>query len=245
MRHYQHHIGDYEAATSHLTWEEDLAYTRLLRVYFRDEKLRAFSLADVFRLIRAKSKKQKKATETVLEEFFTRTESGWINNRAEKELRKYRERSNKAAEAANQRWAQDANASPEHCFLNANAMPPITHKPITNKKDPLTPKGGKGISLKDLSNPEAVEAWRNLNRKGLKLKRDHATLVWLNAAAIKALERGDDPVGYFIKLAQELATGNDGIVGDDFYQRAKQRLNATAPGAALAETNGVDDDEAD
>jgi uncharacterized protein YdaU (DUF1376 family) len=35
---YKHHLGDYDAATAHLSWDEDQAYTRLLRLYYRTEK---------------------------------------------------------------------------------------------------------------------------------------------------------------------------------------------------------------
>ena len=31
MNYYEHHIGDYDADISHLSWAEDMAYTRLIR----------------------------------------------------------------------------------------------------------------------------------------------------------------------------------------------------------------------
>ncbi len=37
MYYYQFHIGDYRAATSHLNNEEDLAYRRLLDMYYDTE----------------------------------------------------------------------------------------------------------------------------------------------------------------------------------------------------------------
>ena len=38
MNYYRHHIGDYDANTAHLTWLEDMAYTRLMRLYYRREQ---------------------------------------------------------------------------------------------------------------------------------------------------------------------------------------------------------------
>lgn len=38
MNYYEHHLGDWAAATGHLTWDEDMAYTRLLRAYYHHEK---------------------------------------------------------------------------------------------------------------------------------------------------------------------------------------------------------------
>ena len=37
MYYYPHHIGDYKSATAHLTNEEDLAYRRLLEMYYDTE----------------------------------------------------------------------------------------------------------------------------------------------------------------------------------------------------------------
>jgi hypothetical protein len=37
MHYYQFHIGDYRSATAHLTNEEDLAYRRLLDMYYDTE----------------------------------------------------------------------------------------------------------------------------------------------------------------------------------------------------------------
>lgn len=164
MHHYQHHIGDYEAATSHLTWEEDMAYTRLMRVYYRDEKLRALSLDEVFRLVRAKTKTQKKAVETVLAEFFIKTADGWQNKRVEKEIRKFQDKSLKAQSSANARWGHDANAMPTHKPDDANAMLTDNRKPITDNQEPVntppTPASGDGDEPPAL--PEVVLAWNEI-----------------------------------------------------------------------------------
>ena len=51
MRHFPHHIGDYAAATAHLSFMEDAAYHRLLRRYYQDEKPLPADLAAVQRLV--------------------------------------------------------------------------------------------------------------------------------------------------------------------------------------------------
>ena len=43
MNYYEHHLGDWAAATGHLTWDEDMAYTRLLRAYYHAERPIAYS----------------------------------------------------------------------------------------------------------------------------------------------------------------------------------------------------------
>lgn len=77
MNYYEHHIRDYDAATSHLTWDEDLAYTRLIRWYYRKEMPIPADIGEACRQVRATSRSQKQAVEAVLREFFTLGEDGW------------------------------------------------------------------------------------------------------------------------------------------------------------------------
>ena len=86
MNYYKHHIGDYAAATAHLSILEDGVYSRLLRIYYRDEKPLPLDLKAVQRLVGARSKDEREAVQTVLEEFFTREDDGWHNRRADAEI---------------------------------------------------------------------------------------------------------------------------------------------------------------
>lgn len=86
MNFYKHHIGDYAAATAHLTWDEDMAYTRLMRAYYRDEKPIPISLDVVHRLVKAKNRAQKQAVEAILTEFFSLQEDGWHSKRCDAEI---------------------------------------------------------------------------------------------------------------------------------------------------------------
>ncbi|MGH8435105.1 MAG: DUF1376 domain-containing protein, partial [Pseudomonas sp.] len=70
MNYYEHHIGDYDTETSHLTWVEDLAYRRLVALYYRKEKPIPADVDEACRLIRATNREQKKAVSAVLSEFF-------------------------------------------------------------------------------------------------------------------------------------------------------------------------------
>ena len=93
MNYYPHHIGDYLTATAHLSWAEDCAYRRLLDVYYSRERAIPADIAQACRLVRAASKDERKAVETVLTEFFTQTADGWRHGRCDAEIVK-------AAEAA-------------------------------------------------------------------------------------------------------------------------------------------------
>ncbi|WP_454691150.1 YdaU family protein [Achromobacter aloeverae] len=77
MNYYEHHIRDYDAATAHLSWDEDMAYTRLLRWYYRKEQPIPADIKEACRQVRAATKAQRDAVATVLKEFFVLRDDGW------------------------------------------------------------------------------------------------------------------------------------------------------------------------
>jgi len=89
MNYYQHHIGDYLVQTSHLTFIEDAAYSRLLRLYYYRESPFPSDISTVQRLSGARSKVEKAAVETVLQEFFILQDDGWHNPKADEEITRY------------------------------------------------------------------------------------------------------------------------------------------------------------
>lgn len=91
MNYYEHHIRDYDAATSHLSWDEDLAYTRLIRWYYRKEKPIPADLKEACRQVRAITKLQRDAVESVLKEFFELRDDGWHNDTCDEALERYKD----------------------------------------------------------------------------------------------------------------------------------------------------------
>lgn len=89
MNYYEHHIGDYAEATSHLSFVEDAAYSRLIRKYYSTEKPLPVEISQVQRLVGAKTKEEKKSVEVVLQEFFILEDDGWHNKRCDADLEKY------------------------------------------------------------------------------------------------------------------------------------------------------------
>lgn len=86
MNFYKHHIGDYAAATAHLSILEDGCYSRLLRIYYRDEKPLPSDLKLVQRLAGARTRDEREAVQTVLEEFFDMQADGWHSKRCDEEI---------------------------------------------------------------------------------------------------------------------------------------------------------------
>lgn len=123
MNYYPFHIGDYFSTTRHLSWEEDCAYRRLLDVYYRDERPIPSEIPAACRLILAKTKAQRHAVETVLNEFFVLSESGWTNRRADAEIMTMQGRQQVQREKANKRWDQARKAMSQHDETDAAAYP--------------------------------------------------------------------------------------------------------------------------
>ena len=82
---YKFHIGDYLTHTVHLSDAEDLAYRRLMDLYYMSEKAIPLDTESVARKIRL----DLDITESVLGEFFEHTENGYYNHRCHVEIAKY------------------------------------------------------------------------------------------------------------------------------------------------------------
>ena len=89
MNYYEHHIGDYAEATAHLTFVEDAAYSRMIRKYYATEKPLPADVCAVQRLLCARTKSEKAAVVTVLNEFFVLKDDGWHNARCDAEIARY------------------------------------------------------------------------------------------------------------------------------------------------------------
>lgn len=114
MNYYQHHIGDYDSHTSHLTWLEDTAYRRLICLYYRTQKPLSLDVGAVCRLIRANSRYEKEAVQQVLSEFFTLEDDGYHSSRCDNEINAYSEKAekNKANGAKGGRPKKEPNNNP-------------------------------------------------------------------------------------------------------------------------------------
>jgi uncharacterized protein YdaU (DUF1376 family) len=89
MNYFEHHIGDYAEATAHLTFVEDAAYSRMIRKYYAQEKPLPADVKAVQRLVGARTKEEKIAVETVLQEFFSLEADGWHQARCDQAIAEF------------------------------------------------------------------------------------------------------------------------------------------------------------
>jgi uncharacterized protein YdaU (DUF1376 family) len=86
LNYYKRHIGDYAAATRHLSLLEHGVYCLMLDVYYTSERALPVDTRAVQRLINARSKEEREAVEVVLEEFFEKHADGWHQSRCDEEI---------------------------------------------------------------------------------------------------------------------------------------------------------------
>lgn len=157
MNYYPFHIGDYAAHTGHLEPLEDLAYRRMLDLYYVRECALPESPEEIARLIRMKGNVDE--IKAVLREFFTNNDGdGWIHMRCEEEIRRMQDKQAKARESAKaSHSARRANAERTHSERNSERKPNAeqTHSESlatnTNTNTTIAPKvhRGRGTRLPD------------------------------------------------------------------------------------------------
>lgn len=140
MHYYQHNIADYRKDTAHLSLLEHGIYRQLLDTYYLTEKPIPLDDAVAMRTHSIRTADEVQAYKNVLSDFFFETDDGYIHKRCDSVIASYHAKSDQSRKAANARWAgvsEDSNADAmrTHTGRNADAMPTINHKPLTNSKD--------------------------------------------------------------------------------------------------------------
>lgn len=105
MIYYSHHIGDYRRDTAHLSLLEHGVYRQLLDFYYLNEEPITLDHAKLMRSLCVRTAEEKEALANVLNDFFTKTENGYIQGKCDSVITKYHGKSAKAAESAKIRWA--------------------------------------------------------------------------------------------------------------------------------------------
>lgn len=180
MHYYQFNIGDYKSHTEHLSEMEDLCYRRLLDWYYLHEIPIPLDLTETARQIRMRLHND--CIAIVLREYFEQTEHGWIHHRANSEIAKAGDKSQKASESAKARWNKNnktnANAMRTHSDSNA------THNTIHTTQDTKHNKAAVAAT------PDGVSqsVWDDFvkHRKTLKAQISKTAITRIEQEASKA-----------------------------------------------------------
>lgn len=82
---YKHHIGDYAKKTAHLSIQEHGAYLLMLHTYYGTERPLPKG-ETLYRIVRAVTKPERAAVDSIARQFWTETETGYVNGRAFEEM---------------------------------------------------------------------------------------------------------------------------------------------------------------
>jgi uncharacterized protein YdaU (DUF1376 family) len=136
MNFYQHHIGDFNNATRHLTRVERALYRDLIELYYDTEKPLITDFEALARRILARDEQEKAALKVVLDEFFTLEFDGYHNNRCDAEIAKYhanvesKSRAGRASALARKHNSTHIEHMLDECLTN--------QEPLTINQEPRT-----------------------------------------------------------------------------------------------------------
>lgn len=105
MNFFKLYIGDYQRDTAHLSIAEHGAYVLMLQHYYATEKPLPKGKA-LHRMLRAQDKRERDAIDTIAREFWTETEEGLVNERADEEITKANTQAETNARIAREREAK-------------------------------------------------------------------------------------------------------------------------------------------
>jgi uncharacterized protein YdaU (DUF1376 family) len=136
MHYYSFHVSDYIHDTAHLTNEEDLAYRRLLDLYYTQEKPIPNRTQEVARRIRMG--KNIAAVQTVLEEFFmfSQEHDFWFHKRCDETIAAYQAKAER--NRAIGKLGGRPKSNPEETQTVSKHNP--NQEPITNNHKPIKEK---------------------------------------------------------------------------------------------------------
>lgn len=109
MNYWERWIGDWKRKTAHLSAEAKGIYSELLDHEYATHKPLPLDREDIYRLAGARTASECKSTDKVLAEFYTKTEAGYVNPRAQEEIAKRSAYVEAQRGRANARWKDHVN----------------------------------------------------------------------------------------------------------------------------------------
>jgi len=176
MHYFPFHIGDYRSSTAHLSNDEDLAYRRLIEMYYDTEQPIQNDTKRVARRIRV----AEVVVSVVLEDFFTATDDGWRHERCDEEIVKYNQMADRNRRNGR---AGGRPKNPVGSDTKPTGKATKNQEPITKNQEPKKDKA--------LPRPESVseQVWADFVSQRKKLKAD-ITATGLSGIAREAAKAG-------------------------------------------------------
>lgn len=236
MNYYPFHLGDYAAHTGHLEPMEDLAYRRLLDVYYMREGALPADIQVTAKLVRLRSCAAD--VESVLNEFFVLTEDGWRHQRCDREIEKMQDKQAKARASAQasvnsrrakaERTLDESPTDVERSLVVSQTdveLPTPTPTPTPNNKEEAQAPSRKRDSSPPPARPEDVEPqtwgdWLVLRRA----KKAPVSETVISGARAEAAKAGM-PLDAFLRVW--CTRGSQGLQADWLSQHERTANGGT------------------
>lgn len=182
MHYYKRHIGDYAAATRHLSLLEHGVYNLLLDMFYINEAPLPADEKEICRKLGARSKDELAAVHTVLVDFFVLRDDGWHQSRCEAEIAAHQAKggANRANGARGGRPRKRTEPVPDGNPQKTQSVSENENSgTLTTNQEPLTTN--QYISPSVLVEPRCVPA--GSDDDGLKTSENRDRTAWQDATA--------------------------------------------------------------
>ena len=169
MHYFQFNIGDYASHTRHLTLLEDLAYRRLLDLYYLKDGQLYGDEAEVARQIGMREHVQE--VTQVLQDFFCIAEDDrWAHDRCDAEMADYRRFLEKQKENGKLGGRPPKNpekptANPDLTQTEPKKTLTTNHKPLTTNQDISSNEDMSSDDDAPVRPQEIIDAWNSMARR--------------------------------------------------------------------------------
>jgi uncharacterized protein YdaU (DUF1376 family) len=180
VHYYKFNIGDYARSTRHLTNDEDLAFRRLLDMYYETESPIPMETQWVARRIRV----DVGVVEVLLHDMFILSEYGWRHPRCDAEIDEYhrqaeRNRQNGKRGGRPKTAVKQTSENPVGSDSVSSGEPVVTlttnHKPLTNNHKPIII-----MDIPDWLPMDAWNGWVAMRKQRKRPLTDRATARAIN-----------------------------------------------------------------
>ena len=190
MHYYSFHVSDYIHDTAHLSNYEDLAFRRLLDLYYTSEKPIPNQTHEVSRRIRMSN--QINAVQTVLEEFFMfdMENNCWFHKRCDETIAAYQAKAERNREVGKLggRPKSNPDANQEETQVVSKHNP--NQEPITNNHKPIKENKRGSRLAQDWVLNKAMGDWATQERPDLDVRQvaDQFKDYWVAQAGQKGVK---------------------------------------------------------
>ena len=181
MHYYSFHVSDYIHDTAHLSNDEDLAFRRLLDLYYTQEKPIPNNTHEVARRIRMGKKIE--AVQTVLEEFFMYSQEHdfWFHKRCDETIAAYQAKAERNRAVGKLGGRPKSNLEETQTVSKDNP----NQEPITNNHKPIKERATSVACPPDVGQ-QVWQDWLQLR----KLKKASVTETVVKGARAEAAKLG-------------------------------------------------------